>query len=174
MSITTVKTCRLRKSIYTKIQRLCSNTVLLLSLWSCSTTTFSITHVTWNTYNNSRYGFQFPYPSNWNPLPSTANNDGIVLVSPRNNSVEIRAWAGNRLPESIRQNSKTTINPNFHTAQGVPGVLLVESDQQITSMKLSLTQDQVEYHWQARSQNQQFSDYYHLFYYIAHQYQIRR
>ncbi|MDB9303873.1 MULTISPECIES: hypothetical protein [Cyanophyceae] len=86
--------------------------------------------------------------------------------------MEIRAWAANRLPEP-RENTKTTINPNFQTAQGVSGVLIVEIDQQTSSMSLSLTQDQVQYYWQARSQKQEFSDYYHLFYYIAYQYRIQ-
>ncbi|MEA5582970.1 hypothetical protein VB620_16675 [Nodularia harveyana UHCC-0300] len=172
MSTTTVKTCSFQQRIYTKIQSLGSKTALLLSLWSCTATSLPAPNVTWDTYTNSRYGFEFPYPNNWNALPAKTNNDGIILVSSKNNSVEIRAWAANRLPESIATNSQTTINPNFKTAQGVSGVLLVEIDQQISSMTLSLTQDQVEYHWQARSENQDFSDYYNLFYYIAYQYRI--
>lgn len=173
MSITTVKTCSLKLKIYTKIKTIGGQTALLLSLWSCTASNLLPSRVTWNTYNNSRYGFEFPYPSNWNALPAKANNDGIVLLSPKNNSVEIRAWAAHQLPESIEQNSKTTSKPNFQTDQGVSGVLLVEIDQQISSMTLSLTQDEVQYYWQARSQNQEFSDYYHLFYYMAYQYRIR-
>ncbi|WP_414550239.1 hypothetical protein [Anabaena sp. CCY 0017] len=173
MSTTTVKTCSLKQRIYTKIISLSSKTALLLSLWSCTGGSFLAPKVTWNTYTNSRYDFEFPYPSNWNTLPDQANNDGTVLVSPINNYVEIRAWAGYQIPESIEQNSKITHNPNFETAQGVSGVLLVEVDQQITSMSLSLTKDEVQYYWQARSQNEEFSAYYHLFYYIAYQYRIQ-
>ncbi len=173
MFTTTVKTCSLQSKIYTKIKQLGGKTALLLSLWSCTGSSFLAPKVTWNTYNNSRFGFEFPYPSNWNTLPDKANNDGIVLVSPRNNYVEIRAWAAHQLPESIAENSKTTHKPNFQTEQGISGVLLVEVDQQISSMSLSLTQDQIQYYWQARSQNEEFSDYYHLFYYIAHQYRVR-
>ncbi|MDB9373746.1 hypothetical protein [Nodularia sphaerocarpa] len=173
MSTTTVKACSLQQKIYTKITNLGGKTALLFSLWSCTGSSFLAPKVTWNTYTNSRYGFEFPYPSNWNALPAKANNDGIVLVSPNNAYVEIRAWAGYQIPESREQNSQTTHNPNFQTGQGVSGVLLVEVDQQISSMTLSLTKDQVQYYWQARSQNEEFSDYYHLFYYIAYQYRIQ-
>ncbi|TVP63881.1 MAG: hypothetical protein EA343_06675 [Nodularia sp. (in: Bacteria)] len=172
MSTTTVKTCSLKQKIYTKIQSLGGKTALLLSLWSCTATSFPAPGVTWNTYHNYRYGFEFPYPSNWNALPAKANNDGIILVSPKNDSVEIRSWAAYRLPDSMTPNRQTTNQPNFQTGQGVSGVLLVEIDQQISSMTLSLIQDEVEYYWQARSQNQEFSDYYDLFYYIAYQYRI--
>ena len=174
MSSTTVKTCSLKQRIYTSIISLGGKTALLLSLWSCTGSSFLAPKVTWNTYTNSRYGFEFPYPSNWNTLPAKANNDGIVLVSPINNYVEIRSWAAHQLPVLIEQNSKITHNPNFKTAQGVSGVLLVEVDQQITSMSLSLTKDEVQYFWQGRSQNEEFSDYYRLFYYIAYQYRIQK
>ncbi|MEA5515973.1 hypothetical protein [Nodularia sp. UHCC 0506] len=173
MSSTTVKSCSLQQQIYTKIKNFGGKTVLLLSLCSCTASSFLAPKVTWNTYNNSRHGFEFPYPSNWNALPEASNNDGIVLRSSINNSVEIRAWAAHRLPELIEQNSKITHNPNFQTAQGVSGVLLVEVDQQISSMSLSLSKDEIQYYWQARSQNEEFSDYYHLFYYIAYQYRIQ-
>lgn len=173
MSTTTVKTCSFKQKNYTKIQSIATKTALLLSLWSCTTSSVPEPNVTWDTYVNSRYGFEFPYPNDWNAQPKGINNDGIVLVSPKNNSVEIRAWAANRLPESLAPNSTTTINHNFKTAEGVSGVLLVEIDQQLSSMTLSLTQNEIEYHWQGRSQNQEFSDYYHLFYYIAYQYRIR-
>ncbi|MDB9349669.1 hypothetical protein [Nodularia spumigena] len=87
MSTSTVKTCSFKQKIYTKIQSLGGKTVLLFSLWSCTATSLPAHDVTWNTYNNSRYGFEFPYPSNCNPLPAKVNNDGIVLVSPKNNYV---------------------------------------------------------------------------------------
>jgi hypothetical protein len=115
MSTNTVKTCSFKQKIYTKTKSLGGKTVLLFSLWSCTATSLPAPDVTWNTYNNSRYGFEFPYPSNWNPLPAKVNNDGIVLVSPKNNYVEIRAWAANRLPDS-KENTKTTINPNSRSS----------------------------------------------------------
>lgn len=173
MSTTTVKTCSLKPNIYTKFSRISSKTALLLSLCSCTAISLPGNNVTWNTYVNYRYGFEFPYPSDWKRLPATTNNDGVVLVSPENDTVEIRAWAANRIPELPEQKNQTTINPNFQTAQGVSGVLKVEITQEISTMRLSLNQNNVEYHWQARSQNQEFSDYYHLFYYIAHNYRIR-
>jgi hypothetical protein len=64
------------------------------------------------------------------------------------------------------------LKPNFQTAQGISGVLLVEVNQQVGSMTLTLTQGQVKYYWQGRSKSQDFQDYYRLFYYIAQQYRI--
>ncbi|WP_414565275.1 MULTISPECIES: hypothetical protein [unclassified Anabaena] len=174
MSTTTVKTCRHQQKNYTKIANIGGAVILLLSLWGCTATNFQDSPVTWNTYKNSRYGFEFPYPSNWKTLPVPGNSDGIALVSPQNEAVEIRSWAVNLLPESIttETNSKTKITPNFQTDQGISGVLLVEIDQEISLMKLSLIQDEVEYYWQGRSQNLEFPSYYPLFYYIAQQYRI--
>ncbi|WP_017655889.1 hypothetical protein [Fortiea contorta] len=145
-----------------------------MMLWGCATSSFNASALTWKTYNNSRYDFEFPYPSNWTSLTAPENADGIVLVSPPKNTVEIRSWAGNRLPESLSKDGKvkTTTNPNFRTVQGVSGVLVVEVDQQVSSMTLTLTQGQVKYYWQGRSRSQEFSDYYNLFYYIAQQYRI--
>jgi hypothetical protein len=39
-------------------------------------------------------------------------------------------------------------------------------------MKLTITQEQLEYHWQAKSDRQDFQNYYRLFYYIAQEYKI--
>jgi hypothetical protein len=130
--------------------------------------------VTWKTYSNSRYNFEFPYPSTWTSLPPPENNDGIAFVSPQNNSVEIRGWAGNRLPDSAitDKNAKKTINPNFKTNQGVFGVLEVEVGSQESSMTLTLTKGQVKYYWQGRSKASEFSNYYRVFYYIAQEYRI--
>jgi hypothetical protein len=173
MSTTTVKTCSFKQNIYTKISQISSKTALLLSLCSCTAISVPGNNVTWKTYVNYRYGFEFPYPNDWKTLAASANNDGIVLASPENDTVEIRAWAANQLPELPETKHKTTINPNFQTAQGVSGVLQVEIVEEISTMTLSLNQNNVAYHWQARSQNQEFLDYYHLFYYIAYNYRIR-
>ncbi|BAZ67318.1 hypothetical protein NIES4106_20730 [Fischerella sp. NIES-4106] len=74
---------------------------LSVILGGCTTTpSFKISNQTWKLYKNARYGFEFPYPSTWKSVPSD-NGDGIVFISPRNNTVEIRSWAGMQLPEGI-------------------------------------------------------------------------
>jgi hypothetical protein len=147
---------------------------LCLTLWACSTLILDITSISWKTYSNSRYGFEFPYPSNWTPSITPTNDDGIALVSPRNTNVEIRGWASNRLAQPIDEDSETSANYNFQTNQGLRGRLLVETGNTFSSMKLTLIQNQVEYHWQGKSPSQEFSNYHPLFYYIAQQYRITR
>ena len=157
------------------VAKACQRQAIALLLILCGCNAPSLTNpVTWKTYSNTRYNFEFPYPSTWTSLPPPENNDGIVFVSPQNNSVEIRGWAGNRLPDSIikDKNAKKTINPNFKTNQGVSGVLEVEVGSQESSMTLALTKGQVKYYWQGRSQASEFSNYYRVFYYIAQQYRI--
>jgi hypothetical protein len=147
---------------------------LSVILGGCTTTTgFYSSNHTWKTYRNTRYGFEFPYPNTWKSLPSD-NADGIVLISPRNNAVEIRSWAGMQLPEDITQDKKgkTSINSNFTTAQGISGVLTVEVGQQEGVMTLQLAQGQLRYHWQGKAPSQEFSSYYRFFYYIASSYKI--
>ncbi|MBE9003759.1 hypothetical protein IQ259_01615 [Fortiea sp. LEGE XX443] len=145
-----------------------------MMLWGCVAPSVNVSGTQWKNYKNSRYGFEFPYPSNWTVLAAPENNDGIALVSPRSQTVEIRAWASNQLPDTVndKHNSKKNINSNFQTNQGVSGVLLVEVGQQIGSMKLTLTQGKITYYWQGHSPSQDFSNYYPLFYYIAQQYRI--
>ncbi|MBW4643325.1 MAG: hypothetical protein KME23_10095 [Goleter apudmare HA4340-LM2] len=168
MSSAAVKTRSLGRTIYTN--------ALLIMLWGCAASSFNTSGLTWKTYTNSRYGFEFPYPSNWTSLPAPDNDDGIAVVSPEKSSVEIRSWASNRLPAPLTKNqdAKITIIPNFQTDQGVSGVLVVEVDQQVSSMTLTLTQGQIKYYWQGRSQSQEFQNYYSLFYYISQQYRIPR
>jgi hypothetical protein len=167
MSISSVKTCSLWQNIYTKYRNTAGAIALSLLLWGCSKP-FSVSETQWQTYSNSRYGFEFPYPSNWNVLKLPDNNDGITLVSPRSQTVQIRAWATNRLPSTVND-----IETNFQTTQGVSGVLLVEVGQQVGSMKLTITSGKVTYYWQGYSPSQDFSNYYPLFYYIAQQYRIK-
>ncbi|MBE9036651.1 hypothetical protein IQ246_16375 [aff. Roholtiella sp. LEGE 12411] len=143
-----------------------------MMLYGCTATGFNAETITWKTYNNSRYGFEFLYPSNWTSLAAPENNDGIAFVSPHNNSVIIRGWASHQIPEFTITDREVKINPNFQTTQGISGVLVVEVNQQVSSMTLTLTQGQVQYYWQGRSKGQEFPDYYHLFYYIAQQYRI--
>jgi len=174
MSTATVKACSLGRKIYLNVHSLGKTIAVFMMLWGCTAPGFNATNLTWKTYTNTRYSFEFPYPSNWNALPSPENDDGIAFVSPQNTSVEIRSWAGNRLPDSLKleRDGNITVNPNFQTTQGISGVMVVEVGQQVSSMTLTITQSQVKYYWQGRSQSKDFTDYYHLFYYIAQQYKI--
>lgn len=144
-----------------------------LTLSGCNASSFNDI-IEWKTYRNSRYGFEFPYPSNWNALTPPENDDGIVFVSPDHQSVKIRGWAGHRLSDSVAKNPRSTkkVNPNFETAQGISGVLKVEVGEGISLMRLKLTQDRLNYYWQGRSPSEDFQDYYKFFNYIAKQYRI--
>ncbi len=167
------KTCSLGRRIYRFAASVSGVITLLIILSGCSVNDFNAGAIAWKTYNNSRYGFEFPYPSNWTSLAAPENDDGIAFISPQDNSVEIRGWASQQLPNSIvTEESAKKIKSNFQTAQGVSGVLVVEVDQQVGSMTLTLTQNQVKYYWQGRSKSQEFQDYYRFFYYIAQQYRI--
>ena len=177
-----VKLHKLLVNIYTLIQKALTAMfngkayclfAFCLTLWGCSTP-LDITSIGWKTYSNSRYGFEFPYPSNWNSLTAPTNDDGIAFVSPRNSNVEIRGWASNQLSPSITEYNETSASYNFQTTQGLRGVLLVATENTVSSMKLKLNQNQVDYHWQGKSPSQEFSNYYPLFYYIAQQYRVTR
>ncbi|WP_016953044.1 hypothetical protein [Anabaena sp. PCC 7108] len=171
MSSAAVKTYNLRRVIVGLVSGV--GTAIMFS--GCSATNFQNSKLTWETYHNFRYGFEFPYPSNWTALTAPDNNDGVTFVAPQNQNVEISAWAGNQLPESITQDIKTvkTIDENFQTAQGVSGLLVVEVGKEVSSMKLTITQGQLKYYWQGKSNSQEFRYYYRLFYHIAQQYKIR-
>ena len=168
------KTFSLGRRIYRFAASVSGVIVLSIILWGCTANDFNAGAIAWKTYNNSRYGFEFPYPSNWTSLAAPENDDGIAFISQQNNSVEIRGWASQQLPNSIitEQESVKKINSNFQTAQGVTGVMVVEVDQRVGSMTLTLTQNQVKYYWQGRSKSKEFQDYYRIFYYIAQQYRI--
>ncbi|MEH1871260.1 MAG: hypothetical protein V7K73_07485 [Nostoc sp.] len=143
---------------------------LLIILWGCTANDFNAKAIAWKTYSNSRYGFEFPYPSNWTSLAAPENDDGIAFISPQDNSVEIRGWASQQLPNN--RESVKKIKSNFQTAQGVSGVLVVEVSQQVGKVTLTLTQSQVKYCLQGRSKSQDFQNYYRFFYYIAQRYRI--
>ncbi|MHC5933580.1 hypothetical protein [Nostoc sp.] len=170
------KICSLGRRIYRFAASVSGAIALSIILWGCTASDFNAGAIAWKTYSNSRYGFEFPYPSNWTSLAAPANDDGIAFISRQDNSVEIRGWASQQLANSIvtNQESVKKIKPNFQTAQGVSGVLVVEVDQQVGSMTLTLTQSQVKYCWRGRSKSQNFPDYYRLFYYIAQQYRISK
>ncbi|WP_375511392.1 hypothetical protein [uncultured Nostoc sp.] len=169
---TAKKICSLGRRIYRFAASVNGVSALFIILWGCTANDFNAGAIAWKTYSNSRYGFEFPYPSNWTSLAAPENDDGIAFISPQNNSVEIRGWASHQLPNE--QESVKKIKSNFQTAQGVSGVLVVEVDQRVGSMTLTLTQSQVKYYWQGRSKSQDFQDYYRLFYYIAQQYRISK
>ncbi|MEH1945046.1 MAG: hypothetical protein V7L01_33185 [Nostoc sp.] len=168
------KTCSLGRRIYRIAASVSGAIAPLIIVWGCTANYFNAGAIAWKTYTNSRYGFEFPYPSNWTSLAAPENDDGIAFIPLQNNTVEIRGWASQQLPNSIitEQESVKKINPNFKTAQGVSGVLVVEVERGVGSMTLTLTQSQVKYYWQGRSKSQDFPDYYRLFYYIAQQYRI--
>jgi hypothetical protein len=164
------KTCGLGRRIYRFAASVSGIIALLIILWGCTANDFNAGAIAWKTYSNSRYGFEFPYPSNWTSLAAPENDDGIAFTSPQDNSVEIRGWASQQLPND--QESVKKIKSNFKTIQGVSGVLVVEVDQRVGSMTLTLTQNQLNYHWQGRSNSKEFPNYYRLFYHIAQQYRI--
>ncbi|MEH2375318.1 hypothetical protein [Nostoc sp.] len=170
------KICSLGRRIYRFAASVSGAIALFIILWGCTANDFNAGAIAWKTYSNSRYGFEFPYPSNWTSLAAPENDDGIAFIALQDNSVEIRGWASHQLPNSIStdQESMKKIKSNFQTTQGVSGVMVVEVDQRVGSMTLTLTQSQVKYYWQGRSKSQEFQDYYRLFYYIAQQYRISK
>lgn len=129
---------------------------------------------TWKTYKNNRYSFEFPYPNTWQIQPTPTNDDGVVLVSPHNPAIEIRGWAGNRLPEEINVNTQAQqdTTPNFQTQQGKKGILIVEVKPPNSVMKLTIKTNRLTYHWQGTSPTEEFDDYYRVFNYIARSYKI--
>ncbi|MEH2326273.1 MAG: hypothetical protein V7K32_22470 [Nostoc sp.] len=164
------KTCILGRRMYRFAATLSGVIALLIILWGCIANDFNAKAIAWKTYSNSRYGFEFPYPSNWTSLAAPENDDGIAFISRQDNSVEIRGWASQQLPNNGESVKK--IKSNFQTYQGVSGVLVVEVSQQVGSMTLTLTQSQVKYCLRGRSKSQDFQSYYRFFYYIAQQYRI--
>lgn len=174
ISLTKVKLLGFSKKFYTKKNIIGLAAVLLLIVCSCFAPSIKVKDITWQNYKNTRYGFEFPYPSNWKPLTAPANADGIAFVSPQNPSVEIRSWASNQLPDAIgnEQNSQTVQGTNFQTTQGVKGVLAVDVGNSLSTMTLTLNHNQVRYNWQGKSPSPEFQNYYPLFYYIVQQYRI--
>jgi hypothetical protein len=52
--------------------------------------------------------------------------------------------------------------------------LTVEVREKVTVIKLTITQEKLEYFWQGQSDSQEFKKYYRLFYYMAQEYKINR
>lgn len=132
-------------------------------------------------YRNSRYGFEFPYPADWVADSEPANRDGQAFHDPKNPDIQIRGWAGNILfnsqPDGISTDGVSTAalplqKKNFTTQQGISGNLSVEVGSEITSVTLTLAQEQVRYNWQGQAPSQQFADRYPFFYSLAGQYRV--
>ena len=154
---------------------LCTTTLsigLYLMLWGCIDNDFQVKDVRWKTYKNNRYGFEFPYPNTWQELKNPDNRDGVVLVLPNKKNLEIRSYASKPLLKFSRKTQGKVYN--FRTNQGVFGVLTVEVREKVTVIKLTITQEKLEYFWQGQSDSQEFKKYYRLFYYMAQEYKINR
>lgn len=141
-------------------------------LWGCIDNDFQVKDVTWKTYKNNRYGFEFPYPNTWQELKNPDNSDGVVLVLPNKKNLEIRSYASKPLLKFSRKTQGKVYN--FRTNQGVFSVLTVEVREKVTVIKLTITQEKLEYFWQGQSDSQEFKKYYRLFYYMAQEYKINR
>jgi hypothetical protein len=136
----------------------------------------------WETYQNSRYGFEFPYPKDWIAEPLPDNQDGRAFRAPDRPGVKVAGWASQipdlagevtagevTDPESI---SPDPIKENFVTEQGLSGELEVEIAAETSSLNLTLEYEGVIYRWQGRSPSQQFEDYYKFFSYVANHYRV--
>jgi hypothetical protein len=153
-------------------------TPLVVMLFSCGASNLG-EQGSWKTYHNSRYNFEFPYPSNWQSFPMPDNRDGRAFRDPKNPSAEIRGWAANKLsvieipssPSSLKNSSPAQLQ-NFTTQQGLTGQLQVEVGSERSLMTLSLSQGKVQYYWQGQCDSKLFADYFRLFYYIAGQYRL--
>jgi hypothetical protein len=167
-------------------------TPLVIMLLSCRASNIG-SQSNWDTYRNPRYGFEFPYPSNWVPFPMPDNRDGQAFRDPQNASSEIRGWAANKLSETVdsqtkKEGHRLNLEPspssmpakdspkfqeqNFTTEQGVTGKLRVEIGSDTSLMTLTLSQGNVLYNWQGQCNSEQFADYYRFFYYVARQYRL--
>jgi hypothetical protein len=153
---------------------------LIVLLLSCSQSNLRSPD-SWSIYRNSRYNFEFPYPSNWIAFPMPDNRDGRAFRDPQNPNIEIRGWAANKLAESkapSQAQERTPKQPqssqqqNFITEQGLTGKLRVEVGSDLSLMTLSLSQGNVLYRWQGQSESEQFADYYRFFDYVARQYRL--
>lgn len=131
---------------------------------------------TWYIYQNDRYGFEFPYPSNWIAAPLVANQDGQTFSDPQNPAVKILGWASQVSVEPDQGSSSVQKNvvvaPNFVTQQGLPGLLRVEVGAEVSFMTLTLIQNGVVYNWQGRAPSDRFAEYYEFFNYVSSHYRI--
>ncbi|MDB9459855.1 hypothetical protein PN480_03120 [Dolichospermum circinale CS-1225] len=139
-------------------------------VWGCNANNLQPQNQTWKIYKNPRYGFEFPYPHTWQELRNPDNSDGVVLVLPNKDNVEIRSYASKPVLGFSPKTQEQVYN--FRTNQGVFSVLTVEVKEKVTVIKLTITQAELEYSWQGQSDSQDFQNYYRLFYHIAQEYKI--
>lgn len=136
----------------------------------------------WETYQNSRYGFEFLYPKDWIAEPPPDNQDGQAFRAPDRPGVKVAGWAS-QIPKAADQVaegevtdpenvSPDPIKENFVTEQGLSGELEVQIAAETSSLNLTLVHEGVIYRWQGRSPSQQFEDYYKFFSYVASQYRV--
>ncbi|WP_199313475.1 hypothetical protein [Leptolyngbya sp. FACHB-671] len=136
----------------------------------------------WETYRNSRYGFEFLYPKDWIAEPPPDNQDGQVFRAPDRPGVKVAGWAS-QIPATsgeVTEGEATEpdkilpdpIKENFVTEQGLPGELEVQIAAETSSLNLTLEHEGVIYRWQGRSPSQQFEDYYKFFSYVASHYRV--
>lgn len=122
----------------------------------------------WLIYENSRFGFTFPYPNDWVPARPPANADGQVFRDPQNPAISIRGWASYRVNGSLPR----SIEENFQTEQGLWGELQIKIGLDISLMTLTLQRDEVEYQWQGEAPSAEFQNYYQFFYHVASRYRV--
>ncbi|AFY82745.1 hypothetical protein [Oscillatoria acuminata] len=126
----------------------------------------------WNTYQNQRFGFEFPYPPDWVALPSPTNQDGRAFHHPDYANIEIRGWGRLKLTGLDEAEPLPAFTSNFTTEQGLPALLEVEVGTEESVMRMTLESGDVIYTWQGRSSKDQFGEYYSLFYAIAQNYRV--
>jgi hypothetical protein len=136
----------------------------------------------WETYQNSRYGFEFLYPKGWIAEPPPDNQDGQAFRAPDRPGVTVAGWAS-QIPDisdeaaegeshDLASISPDPVKENFVTEQGLPGELGVQIASETSSLNLTLEYEGVIYRWQGRSPSQQFENYYKFFSYVASQYRV--
>ncbi|HTL89083.1 MAG TPA: hypothetical protein VL134_06765 [Leptolyngbya sp.] len=125
----------------------------------------------WQTYRNARFEFEFLYPEGWVDSILPENRDGVAFSDPKNPGVEIRSWA-----EFVRSTPAKTPRPapNFTTEQGLPGRLDVKVEPQISTIALTLYQNNVEYNWRGTAPSGEFGNYYRFFSFIASRYRVAK
>ncbi len=142
-------------------------------LISACTPTNSTVPTQWKTYQNQRFGFEFPYPEGWVALPPPTNQDGRAFHHPDYPNIEVRGWGTLKLTGlDIEEEPPSPADSNFTTEQGLPAFLEVEVGTDESVMRMTLESGDVIYTWQGQSPKDRFGDYYSLFYAIAQNYRV--